>query len=95
MCVVVVVVAEPGIVVVVKPTDVVVDVVEVVVVGLEPFAVVTSSAGRVMQRLTANAVRVVSESDAKNERFIQEKINGSMRAESWSYRVVVDRTKGT
>jgi len=77
----VVVVGEPGRVVVVAPEMVdVVDLLEVVVVGAEPVAVVMSSSGSARTTPKEMTIRVVSRSDARVGTFIVHENNGSPRA---------------
>ena len=80
--VVVVVVCDGGSVVVVAPgtvdvVDVLVVDVLVVVVGLEPVAVVTNTAGSAMQRPMATNVRIARERDARSRYFMPYQSNWS------------------
>ena len=75
--VVVVVVCDGGSVVVVAPGTVEVVDVLVVVVGLEPVAVVTNTAGSAMQRPMATNVRIARERDARSRYFMPYQSNWS------------------
>ena len=75
--VVVVVVSDVDNVVVVVPGSVEVVDVLVVVVGLEPVAVVTNTAGSAMQRPMATNVRIARERDARSRYFMPYQSNWS------------------
>jgi hypothetical protein len=75
--VVVVVVCDGGSVVVVAPGTVEVVDVLVVVVGLEPVAVVTNTAGSAMQRPRPTNVRIARERDARSRYFMPYQSNWS------------------